>query len=64
MKKTYINPEIEIIKIQTTQMLAASLPLNDEVQVTDPTEILAPGIPGMGGMPDLPPLVNLPGFTE
>ena len=61
MKKTYINPEMEIVKIQTTQMLAASLPLNNEVQVTDPTEILAPG---MGGIPDLPPLVNLPGFAD
>ena len=24
MKKTYINPEMEIVKIQTMQMLAAS----------------------------------------
>ena len=24
MKKTYINPEMEIVKIQTTQMLAGS----------------------------------------
>ena len=61
MKKIYFAPDMEIVKIQTTQMLAASLPLNNEVQVTDPTEILAPG---MGGIPDLPPLVNLPGFTE
>jgi len=26
MKKTYINPEMEIVKIATNQMLAASLP--------------------------------------
>ena len=26
MKKAYINPEMEIIKIQTTGMLATSLP--------------------------------------
>jgi hypothetical protein len=32
MKKTYINPELEVVKLQTTQMLAASLP------VVDPTE--------------------------
>ena len=24
MKKTYINPQLEVIKIQTTQMLAGS----------------------------------------
>ena len=24
MKKTYINPEMEVVKVQTTQMLAAS----------------------------------------
>jgi hypothetical protein len=32
MKKTYINPELEVVKLQTMQMLAASLP------VVDPTE--------------------------
>ena len=26
MKKTYINPTLEVIKIQTQQMLASSLP--------------------------------------
>ena len=59
MKKTYFAPDMEIVKIQTTGMLAASLPLNGTEPVTDPTEILAPG---MGGIPDLPPLVELPGF--
>ena len=32
MKKTYINPEMEIVKIQTMQMLAAS----DTVSLGDP----------------------------
>ena len=32
MKKTYINPEMEIVKIQTMQMLAAS----DKVFLGDP----------------------------
>ena len=32
MKKTYINPEMEIVKIQTMQMLAAS----DTVLLGDP----------------------------
>lgn len=33
MKKTYINPKMEIVKIQTMQMLAASdtVPLGDPV---------------------------------
>ena len=32
MKKTYINPEMEIVKIQTMQMLAASqFDVNNEV---------------------------------
>ncbi len=26
MKKTYINPEMQVVKIATQQMLAASLP--------------------------------------
>ena len=36
MKKTYINPQLEIIKIQTQQMLAQSVGY-------DPTEITNPG---------------------
>ena len=41
MKKTYINPELEVVKIQTMQMLAASDPiLGDEFSEGDP--ILAP----------------------
>ncbi len=34
MKKTYISPEVEIIKVQTMQMMAASLPIFEET-VTD-----------------------------
>ena len=30
MKKTYINPEIEVVKIQTQQMLAGSPGLGGE----------------------------------
>ena len=29
MKKTYINPEMEIVKVQTMQMLAASTELSN-----------------------------------
>ena len=30
MKKTYINPEMEIVKIETQQIIAASVGLNNE----------------------------------
>ena len=29
MKKVYKNPEIEVVKMQTMQMMAASLPLGE-----------------------------------
>ena len=43
MKKKYINPEIEVIKIQTMQMLAASdlLDISEEA-ITDEADLLAP----------------------
>ena len=41
MKKTYINPEVEVIKIQTMQMLAAStLDIDDSVEITDENNLL------------------------
>lgn len=45
MKRTYMNPTLEVIKIETTQMLAASkmtLPLNDSPNIDNSNEILAP----------------------
>jgi len=47
MKRTYMKPTLEVIKIETMQMLAAStttLGLNDSPNVDDPNEILAPSI--------------------
>ena len=41
MKKTYINPELEVVKIQTMQMMAASLTITDET-ISDPSEFDAP----------------------
>ena len=41
MKKTYINPELEVIKIATQQMLAASTELLDTGSY-DGGEIFAP----------------------
>ena len=44
MKKTYINPELEVIKIATQQMLASStLTIDDSIQITDESDLLAPG---------------------
>ncbi len=45
MKKTYINPQLEIVKLQTIGMLAASLPLSS-TEVTDESEVLAPSLGG------------------
>ena len=42
-----MNPTLEVIKIETMQMLAAStttLPLNDSPSIDDPNDILAPSI--------------------
>lgn len=47
MKRTYMNPTLEVIKIETTQMLAAStmtLPKNDAPTIDNPNDILAPSI--------------------
>jgi hypothetical protein len=41
MKKIYLQPELEIIKVQTTQMMAASLPVNTSEEATG-EEALAP----------------------
>jgi hypothetical protein len=45
MKKTYINPTLEVVKLQTIGMLAASLPLSS-TEVTDESEVLAPSLGG------------------
>ena len=41
MKKKYMNPEMEVVEIKTTCMLAASLPMSD-TEITGSGEILAP----------------------
>ena len=45
MKKTYINPTLEVVKLQTIGMLAASLPLSS-TEVADESEVLAPSLGG------------------
>ena len=37
MKKIYINPEMDIVMIQTQQMLAASLSVDSEATPIDPS---------------------------
>ena len=47
MKKTYFKPEMEVVDINTFQPLLAgsvSMDLNDTPEITDPNEILAPGL--------------------
>ena len=46
MKKQYINPEMEIVTIQTTQMLSAS-PLGYGNPVDTATGAEAPELPGI-----------------
>ena len=41
MKKTYINPELEVVKLQTMQMLASSIIVDPDP--IDPGDIGAPG---------------------
>lgn len=38
MKKTYINPELMVVKIQTQGMLALSGGLDTATEITDPEE--------------------------
>jgi hypothetical protein len=43
MKKTYINPELEVVKLQTMQMLASSVNLGlSEETITDEENLLSP----------------------
>ena len=46
MKKIYMTPDMEIVKIQTMQMMAASLEIDPTEEVTDESEILAPSLGG------------------
>ena len=47
MKKTYINPDMEVVTIMTTGMLAASsMLMNGSVNVDDVDVLLAPEFSG------------------
>lgn len=42
MKKKYFAPNVEVIKIETTGMLAVSGQLDDTTEITDPNVFGAP----------------------
>ena len=56
MKKTYFTPEMEIMGIETQELLASSFTLNDTTPI-DAGESLAPG------MESPTDILGLPGFV-
>ena len=48
MKKIYFAPEMEVVKIQMTGMLASSLILDAGAEIEGSGEILAPELEGLG----------------
>ena len=48
MKKTYIQPEIEVIQLDAVEMIAISIPKEDETPADD-SDGLAPGRRGTWG---------------
>ena len=53
MKKTYINPEMEVVELNMIQpLMTTSMPLVDDVTIDDAEDILAP--PGMEVGPSIP----------
>lgn len=56
MKKRYFTPDMEVVKIQTQQMLAASIGVNT-TEISNTNELLAPDM----GIPNLPG-IDIPGF--
>ena len=71
MKKKYIAPEIEIVRLQhygdillgsltDGEVGAPDLPIDDMPEVPGIPNIGIPGVPGLPGMPSLGP--NIPGL--
>ena len=53
MKKTYINPEMEVVELNMIQpLMTTSMPLVDDTSIDDAGDILAP--PGMEVGPSIP----------
>ena len=62
MKKTYSIPTIEVVDIKMTQsLLTGSVITIFPDEATDPSKLLAPGMPNLPGV-ELPGL-NLPGMN-
>ena len=61
MKKIYLEPEMEIVKIATKQILMISGPdvVDDGTGVSNPNDIMAPELPGMPSVPGLPGMPSL-----
>lgn len=61
MKKIYLQPTTEVINIKSQQpLLTASMQVFSDIDVNDPTKLLAPELPDLPGL-DLPGM-NLPGM--
>ena len=43
MKKTYIEPNTEVLKIELPILLAGSMEKNDSDPITDENDVFAPG---------------------
>jgi len=63
MKKTYLQPELEVVDIKFSQPLMAGSPVLDvnNENVTDPDELLAPGMPNdLPGAPSVNEMLGIP----
>ena len=62
MKKTYMQPALEVVDIQFSQaLLAGSIQIDvNKEDVTDPEELLAPGMPSVNDMLGIPSVPGLP----
>lgn len=63
MKKTYLQPELEVVDIKFSQPLMAGSPVLDvnNVNVDEPGELLAPGMPNdLPGVPSVNEMLGIP----
>ena len=62
MKKIYFEPELEVVEISTKQILMISGPDIDTTgtEISNPSDILAPPVPGMPDFLDSPDLPAMP----
>ena len=53
MKKTYLKPETEAVRVQMTSMIAESMPLQSDTTITDEADILSRVLNPEAGFIDL-----------